>query len=117
MFLQWKIDKMLTLMFLLAFSSAVWGQAAEATSTYSVAPSDTLWQIARRHSTSVSELMSANKLTGSLILPGQLIRIPVHTVSHGDTMWGIGALRYQPFLIACGKPPNIARQYLPRTAD
>jgi N-acetylmuramoyl-L-alanine amidase len=89
MFLQWKIHKMLTLMLFLVLSSVAWGQAVEAAPVHRVAPSDTLWQIARSNNTTVADLKTANRLTSALILPGQLIRIPVHTVSPGDTMWGI----------------------------
>ena len=38
---------------------------------YMVKSGDTLWDIARRHYTTVEEIMSLNELTDSLIMPGQ----------------------------------------------
>lgn len=43
--------------------------------TVKVAPGDTLWEIARRHNTTITALMSANDLTGQTIRVGQTLKI------------------------------------------
>ena len=43
---------------------------------YRVRPGDSLWQIARRHATTVARLRSANNLDDSRIYPGQLLTLP-----------------------------------------
>jgi nucleoid-associated protein YgaU len=43
---------------------------------YRVRRGDSLWTIARRHGTTVSELRSANNLRGSRIYAGQVITVP-----------------------------------------
>ena len=44
--------------------------------TYRVAKGDTLWDIAREHSTTVGALRRTNSLRGSRIRPGQVLQIP-----------------------------------------
>ncbi len=44
--------------------------------TYRVRPGDTLFEIARRFGTTVRELRRSNELTGTIIQPGDLLRIP-----------------------------------------
>lgn len=43
---------------------------------YEVRPGDSLWEIARRHDTTVTRLRSANNLDGSRIYPGQVLTLP-----------------------------------------
>jgi hypothetical protein len=43
---------------------------------YTVAPGDTLWQIAREHKTTVPALQRENALASSHLRPGQQLRIP-----------------------------------------
>ncbi len=43
---------------------------------YRVRPGDSLWEIARRHDTTVTRLRSANNLDGSRIYPGQVLTVP-----------------------------------------
>jgi LysM repeat protein len=51
-------------------------QPADGGVTYRVRYGDTLYDIARRHGVSVSEIQRANDLRGSRIHPGDLLRIP-----------------------------------------
>lgn len=44
--------------------------------TYRVQEGDTLWDIARSHSTTVDAILGANDLDGDVIQPGQELRIP-----------------------------------------
>ncbi|WP_419162951.1 DUF5715 family protein [Candidatus Palauibacter sp.] len=43
---------------------------------YEVRPGDSLWEIARRHETTVTRLRSANNLNGNRIYPGQVLTLP-----------------------------------------
>ncbi|MEX2569717.1 MAG: LysM peptidoglycan-binding domain-containing protein [Gemmatimonadota bacterium] len=74
---------------------------------------ETLWALARQYGVSIVDLQDANGITGSVIVPGQRLRIPAmasdgnrdgevaieqsgpieHVVEAGDTLWGI-AERY-----------------------
>lgn len=47
---------------------------------YTVVPGDTLSGIARRYGTTVSAIMAANGLTGTIIYPGQQLKIPTTQV-------------------------------------
>ena len=77
---------------------------------YTVRRGDTLWDIAQRYGTTVSELVRLNNIQNpSLIHPGQVLRIPknqnngsgqtppgstrTYTIRRGDTLWDI-AQRY-----------------------
>lgn len=51
---------------------AALGGAAE----YVVKAGDTLWKIAREQGTTVARIREANGLTGDVIRPGQLLKIP-----------------------------------------
>ncbi|MBE3580914.1 MAG: serine hydrolase [Thermoanaerobacteraceae bacterium] len=59
------------LFFLLVLPVAAW-----AVTYYHVVPGDSLWHIARRFGTTVSEIMATNNLTGDLIYPGQTLAVP-----------------------------------------
>ncbi|TFU25237.1 peptidoglycan endopeptidase [Thermus tengchongensis] len=66
--------------------------------SHTVAPGDTLFSIARRHGTTVEELMRLNGLDTFLIQPGQVLRLPqggerIHVVAPGDTLFSL-ARRY-----------------------
>ena len=43
---------------------------------YTVKPDDSLWKIARKFGTSIEKLKYANRLSGSIIRPGQRLKIP-----------------------------------------
>lgn len=53
--------------------------ANDKSAAYSVKKGDTLWQIARRTGTTVEALKRANNLAGSLIYPGQILKLPGST--------------------------------------
>ncbi|MBL8058349.1 MAG: LysM peptidoglycan-binding domain-containing protein [Anaerolineales bacterium] len=70
--------------------------AAAGAGSYRVQAGDTLFRIALRFGTTVAALQAANGLTGTQILPGQLLAIPAaggrYVVQAGDTLFRI-ALR------------------------
>ena len=51
--------------------------ALAASKSYKVRSGDSLWDIARRHRTSVAQIKRANSISGSRLKPGQVIEIPV----------------------------------------
>ena len=55
--------------------------AAAAVPRHVVRPRDTVWQIARRYGTTPAEIRRANGLRSSMIHPGQVLQIPVESVS------------------------------------
>lgn len=62
--------------------------------TYTVKSGDSLYSIAKKYNTSVSELMNYNNLTSNLLSIGQVLRIPnsneiTYTVKSGDTLYSI----------------------------
>lgn len=64
-----------------------------------VKPGDTLWDLARRHGTTVDSLRSVNGLTGNDLRPGMTLQLPdgadsapiSYTVEAGDTLYEIAA--------------------------
>lgn len=62
-----------------------------------VRPGDTLWDLARRHDTTVEELRQSNGLAGSALQPGMVLNLPSgsdlvpvsYTVKAGDTLYEI----------------------------
>jgi peptidoglycan DL-endopeptidase LytE len=91
-----------------SFMAAGAGHAeAEEQTVYSVKKGDSLYKISKSYDVSVSELKTANNLTGNLIFPGQELKIPeadrtaetpapdqetsadisVYTVQAGDSLW------------------------------
>ena len=54
---------------------------AAAVPRHVVRPRDTVWQIARRYGTTPAEIRRANGLRSSMIHPGQVLEIPVESVS------------------------------------
>ncbi|MCZ0703895.1 cell wall hydrolase [Natronobacillus azotifigens] len=54
-----------------------------ATSTHTVTSGQSLWKIANQHGVSVTNLIEANQLTGTVIFPGQRLTIP-STISAAD---------------------------------
>ena len=67
------------------------------TQLYVVQSGDSLWSIARKFNTTVSEIRNANNLTTDVLQVGQLLRIPgssgndgtVYYVKSGDSLWKI----------------------------
>ena len=67
--------------------------------TYTVQSGDTLYKIADRYNTTVSDIMKLNRLTSNLLSIGQKIIIPstndnvgnVYIVKNGDTLYGIAS--------------------------
>lgn len=74
---------------------------------YTIVPKDSLYQIGALFNTSASTLMSDNKLSGSMIYPGQIIQVPaeVYTVKGGDSLFFI-ASRYNLSLYNLRKANN-----------
>ena len=67
---------------------------------YTVNRGDTLYSIAKKYNTSVSDLININKLDNSNLVIGQIIKVPssnskvTYTVQKGDTLYSI-AKKYQ----------------------
>ncbi len=65
-------------------------------STYTVKSGDSLWSIARKYDTTVSELQNLNNLTSTTLQVGQVLQLPSTTtagqtyiVKAGDSLWNI----------------------------
>ncbi len=56
--------------------ASVTAPVSDSAATHTVARGDTLYDIARRHGVSISDLKRANRLSGSRIYPGKVLRIP-----------------------------------------
>lgn len=84
--------------------SAASDDGDEGAQVHEVKGGETLWVIARRYDVPVERLQKLNDLSGSMIRPGQKLRIPVavaaaktareeerreHVVEDGETLWGI----------------------------
>jgi LysM repeat protein len=52
------------------------GMALAASKSYRIRSGDSLWDIARRHRTSVAQIKRANSISSSRLKPGQVISIP-----------------------------------------
>lgn len=69
--------------------------------TYTVKSGDSLWSIARKYDTSVSELQNLNNLSSTILQVGQVLKIPqsssnnenssanTYVVKSGDSLWSI----------------------------
>ena len=79
-------------------------------SVHTVVAGESLYTISRSNGISLSALMEANGLSGSLIYPGQKLYIPdkssiTHTVKAGDTLFLLGqryGVSYQAIMAANG---------------
>ncbi|MGG1663408.1 LysM peptidoglycan-binding domain-containing protein [Brevibacillus sp. NRS-1366] len=85
---RWKrLAAQATLIATLLPATSVWAQSV------SVAPGDTLGNIAYRNQITVEQLKLANHLTSDMILVGQTLYIPprsdTYTVKSGDVLWRI----------------------------
>ena len=49
--------------------------SSTAEKTYTVAEGDTLWKIAQKYGTTVERLQETNGITGSVIRPGDILKI------------------------------------------
>lgn len=58
---------------------------ATATGAYTVTSGDTLYSIAKRYGTSVSQLQSLNNISGSLIVPGQVLKLSATSTANNKT--------------------------------
>ncbi|NLY44025.1 MAG: LysM peptidoglycan-binding domain-containing protein [Clostridiaceae bacterium] len=67
---------------------------------YTVVSGDSLWKISNKYGVSIQEITELNSLTGTIILVGQKLKIPVstpqsnsivYTVKSGDTLWKIAS--------------------------
>ncbi len=98
----------LTLMVMFLMMVPFWGEVRGnqlGDHYYVVRAGDSLWKIATQHGVTVSQLQTANKLSTTLIHPGDRLLIPlkndseetnshsIYTVKQGDTLWKI-ALQY-----------------------
>lgn len=69
----------------------------DTTQLYVVKSGDSLWSIAKKFNTTVSEIRNKNNLTTDVLKVGQLLRIPGNTsssdniyyVKSGDSLWKI----------------------------
>ncbi len=68
-----------TALILLGLLVCVCTPAGAEDETYTVAYGDTLWGISRGHGTTVHALMEANDLDTEIIIPGQVLSIPLET--------------------------------------
>ena len=70
--------------------------------TYTVKSGDSLWSIARKYNTTVSEIQKLNQLSSTLLQVGQVLKLPgstsssesgvtsnTYTVKSGDSLWSI----------------------------
>ncbi|MCM0648534.1 LysM peptidoglycan-binding domain-containing protein [Clostridium swellfunianum] len=81
--------------------------------TYKVAPGDSLYTISRSFNTTTHELMTNNKLSNSLIYPGQLLNVPdrKYTVRSGDTLYLI-AKKYGVTINSIRNTNNYWKDYI-----
>lgn len=58
-------------------------------SSYTVVKNDTIYTISQTFNTSMSTIMTSNKLSGSMIYPGQVLTVPGtdYTVKSGDSLY------------------------------
>ncbi len=105
---------------------------------YTVKPDDSLWKIARKFGTSIEKLKYANRLSGSIIRPGQRLKIPTrgnviyvkHRIRPGENIYVLAkkygtsideikkANNLKGSLIIAGKtlsiPQRLSSVYVPR---
>lgn len=95
-----KLMKYLIPAFILALVLAIFSAGASAAGPlskagqYIVKSGDSLYKIARDYGVSVEGLRNANRLKTDIIIPGQILLIPLghsrYTVKKGDTLYNIG---------------------------
>lgn len=85
--------------------------------TYTVKSGDSLYSIASKYNTTVSELMSYNNLKSNLLSIGQVIKIPpttggtTYTVKSGDSLYSI-AIKYNTTVDAIKSKNNLTSNTL-----
>lgn len=80
--------KSITCLAVILAVAMLWSAAAFA-SSYTVKSGDTLYKIGLAFKTTASKIMSDNNLSGTMIYPGQTLKVPAtaHTVKSGDTLY------------------------------
>jgi spore germination cell wall hydrolase CwlJ-like protein len=82
------VKKSITCLAVILVVAMLWSTAVFA-SSYTVKSGDTLYKIGLAFNTTASKLMSDNNLSGTMIYPGQTLKVPAtaHTVKAGDTLY------------------------------
>ncbi|MDT8719760.1 LysM peptidoglycan-binding domain-containing protein [Clostridium sp. 19966] len=86
-----KINNKLKALVFCAMFTVLGAKAAHAATNYTVVSGDTLYSIGKTFGTSYTNIMTYNKLTSTVIKPGQVISIPdrYYTVQKGNTLYQI----------------------------
>ncbi|KWW16617.1 hypothetical protein AS888_24520 [Peribacillus simplex] len=69
-----------------AISTGTNASKSNSSDTYTVKPGDTLGQIAKAKNMTLQQLKSVNRLSGSLIFPGQVLKITTTAINNGNNV-------------------------------